>query len=235
MKSFNQLFINPYLLVLVILSGISCSKPMMDPIITQEPKVYSYLALGDSYTIGHNVSPSLRWPIQLQDSLNTERTIISEVNVIAQTGWTTTDLLQAIEQNNPDRHDLVSLLIGVNNQYQGLPFAEFQLEFDSLLQTAQDLAKLENGVFVVSIPDYGVTPFGSSNSQTIAMELDNYNAYMSDQCSSRNIPFIDITEISRTLGDNEGALASDNLHPSGLQYSEWVEAVLPDVRILLND
>ena len=116
-----------------------------------------------------------------------------------------------------------------DNQYQGQDFGIFQNEFDSLLDISIALANTAERVFVVSIPDYGVTPFGSSNSEIIGQQLDMYNAYMAEQCAALDIPFINITEISRELGASPGALAPDNLHPSGAQYSEWVGAILPVV------
>jgi len=195
---------------------------------------FTFLALGDSYTIGQGVEEMERWPLQLKQSLEPEEVLLEEVKVIAKTGWTTTNLLNAIEAEDPQNYDLVSLLIGVNNQFQGLPFPNFKVEFDSLLSIAIDLAATKERVFVVSIPDYGVTPFGANNSETIAMELDDYNAYMEMQCATFEIPFINITTISRTLGDGPDALASDNLHPSAYQYGLWVEEMLPIILNLLK-
>lgn len=143
--------------------------------------------------------------------------------------------MDAIEVEAPKNHDLVSLLIGVNNQYQGLSFDQFKTEFDALLNIAIDLANGKKRVFVVSIPDYGLTPFGANNSEQIAEELDMYNNYMETQSNSLEIPFINITEISRDLGNMEGALATDNLHPSGDQYEKWVEEMSPVVVSLLEE
>ena len=107
-------------------------------------------------------------------------------------------------------------------------------EFEELLDQSIEIAGDKNRVFVVSIPDYGVTPFGSSNSEKIGLEIDMYNQLISDRCEANQIPFIDITEISRNLGAKEGALASDNLHPSGSQYTDWTNEILPFVIKLLN-
>lgn len=197
---------------------------------------YSYLALGDSYTIGEGVAESERWPVILSDQLSETQVSISTVDIIAATGWTTRDLLHAIEEQKPAKYDLVSLLIGVNNQYQGLSFTAFQDEFNILLQTAIDLAHNgEKRVFVVSIPDYGLTPFGESKQVQIAADLDKYNAFMEMTANERNIPFVDITKISRDLGASDGVLAEDKLHPSGLQYSKWVEAILPVAKALISE
>ncbi|KAA3633634.1 MAG: SGNH/GDSL hydrolase family protein [Bacteroidetes bacterium] len=189
----------------------------------------SYLALGDSYTIGQAVDQNMRWPIQLAKKLKENNIIIEPVNIIAQTGWTTSNLIQSIYDMEPDQHDLVSLLIGVNNQYQGQPFDVFQTEFDSLLNISIQLAGNIKRVFVVSIPDYGVTPFGANNAEQIAQELDMYNEYMQQACIALEIPFVNITNLSRQLGDSPGALAVDNLHPSGSQYTQWVNLILPVV------
>ncbi len=219
----------------------SCSESediMNDPVdIEEEPtdtmevdtNAISYLALGDSYTIGQSVDQNMRWPVQLAQKLKENDIIVEPLNIIAQTGWTTSKLLEAIYDIEPDQHDLVSLLIGVNNQYQGQPFEIFQVEFDSLLNLSIQLAGNIERVFVVSIPDYGVTPFGTINSEQIAEELDMYNDYMQQKCMTLEIPFINITDLSRQLGDSPGALAVDNLHPSGSQYTEWVNLILPVV------
>jgi lysophospholipase L1-like esterase len=189
----------------------------------------TYLALGDSYTIGQGINQNMNFPNQLSDSLGAYTADSISVDIIAQTGWTTRNLLDAISQENPAPHDVVSLLIGVNNQFQNQSYFVFQDEFNELLDISIYLAGDTSAVFVVSIPDYGVTPFGSSNSQNIAEALDNYNAYMKGQCDELQIPFIDITSISRELGDSDGALAPDNLHPSAAQYALWVEKMVPIV------
>lgn len=194
-----------------------------------------YLALGDSYTIGQGVEVSQRWPNQLGGKLEELDYIVDSIRIIAQTGWTTSNLLEAIEETEVNDFNLVSLLIGVNNQYQNQIFPKFETEFNLLLGKSIELAGDDSTrVFVVSIPDYGVTPFGSSNAANIAEEIDMYNDFMKMQCSDKNIPFIDITEVSRELGDSDGALASDNLHPSGSQYAEWTEEILLEVIKILE-
>ncbi|NNC83758.1 MAG: SGNH/GDSL hydrolase family protein [Flavobacteriales bacterium] len=196
---------------------------------------YRYLALGDSYTIGQGVEYEARWPGQLVDSLAARGFTVDSLKYIAQTGWTTTDLQNAIDNSLPlEDFDMVSLLIGVNNQFQSIPFEVYEQEFDSLLSQAIAFAGGSDQVFVVSIPDYGVTPFGSGNAQQIGEQIDMYNAYALQVCTDRGIPFIDITTISRQLGDGPDALAPDNLHPSRFQYSLWVEEVLPVVEVILG-
>lgn len=225
------------ILILIWTVSISCSEE--DELIStpgdSESTSYTFLALGDSYTIGQGVPQKDRWPIQLQARAAEFDKSISEVDIIAQTGWTTTDLLLGIENNAPENYDIVSLLIGVNNQNQNVSFPVFEEEFDSLLHIAGNLAGGLERVFVVSIPDYGVTPFGSNNSEQIAKEIDNYNNYIEDRCIQMAVPFIYITDISRELGNGEDALAPDQLHPSGTQYGMWVEEMLPIVLNLLQE
>ena len=194
-----------------------------------------YLALGDSYTIGEGVDEEMRWPNQLAARLETVNVGIKKVEIIARTGWTTRNLLDGIEARNPEKNDLVSLLIGVNNQYQKLPFSKFEDEFGILWQKAIELAGTKERVFVVSIPDYGVTPFGSGDPEGIGKEIDRYNGHIKEVCEAEGIPFVDITGISRELGAADGALAADRLHPSGGQYTAWTEAILPVVIDLLRN
>jgi lysophospholipase L1-like esterase len=196
-----------------------------------------YLALGDSYTIGQGVDESELWPVQLAEKLEEDEITVEKLEIIAQTGWRTSNLIDAVEANDPQDFNLVSLLIGVNNQFSSLEFDLFITEFNILLAKAKTIAESYDRIFVVSIPDYGVTPFGNSwgSPEQIAEELDMYNDYMAERCNELNIPFINITEISRNLGDSDGALASDNLHPSGSQYGLWVQEILPVVLSLLED
>jgi acyl-CoA thioesterase-1 len=192
-----------------------------------------YLALGDSYTIGQGIDAEGNWPNQLVDSLKSNGFEVDTSLIIARTGWTTTNLLDAMSEEDLSNFNLVSLLIGVNNQFQGKPFELYEDEFNELLEKAMDIAGQEK-VFVVSIPDYGVTPFGSNNTSIIREELDAYNVYAREQCEKRSIPFINITEISRSLGSEEGALATDNLHPSQEQYTQWLNEILPVVEVLFK-
>lgn len=216
-------------LVLVIMT-ISCSK---DTLITNEtpPRNLRYLALGDSYTIGQSVCITCRFPEQLKDSIKkrlNSNDVIS-VNIIAQTGWTTTNLKSAIAAQNPStNYDLVTLLIGVNNQYQNKPFSLYEQEFPELVTIAIEKAqgKKEN-VIVVSIPDYAYTPFGNGNT-TISTQIDTYNAFAQNYCATNNITFINITDITRLGLAQPNLVASDGLHPSELAYSKFVQRILPE-------
>ena len=215
--------------IVIVLSLFSCEeKEAPQPTITVK-----YLALGDSYTIGQGVEEDERWPNQLSAQLESNGIDVQKTQIIAQTGWKTSDLLNGIADSTLNDYDLISLLIGVNNQFWSQPFDVFQTEFDSLVNIAIEAVGQER-IFIVSIPDYGVTPFGSSNSENIANDIDMYNGYISERCAEEGFPFINVTEISRQLGDSDGALATDNLHPSGYQYSLWVNEMLPSVLDLIH-
>jgi lysophospholipase L1-like esterase len=187
-----------------------------------------YLALGDSYTIGESVSEAERWPVQLSEALRKKGKEIEGPRIIATTGWRTDNLGNAINiANLKPEYGLVSLLIGVNNQYQGKPIEQFRKEFEELLNVAIRLAqgKKEN-VFVVSIPDYGYTPFGKPNQGKISKELDDYNNISRNITGKYGVKYFYITDISRKGLDDPSLVASDGLHPSGKQYGEWVDLIV---------
>lgn len=225
-----QLFTGPVVLLVLLMASVSCSRQDTRPPVPDTV----YLALGDSYTIGQGVQLDQSWPIQLSEELISRGFEVENTEIIARTGWTTADLLSALENRERRNYNLVSLLIGVNNQYQNRPFEQFTQEFDLLLTQAEELATGHNRVFVVSIPDYGVTPFGNNNRDHIARDIDKYNAYIQQTCATRNIRFVDVTKISRELGDSPGALAPDRLHPSTSQYALWVERMLPLVIAIIK-
>ena len=225
---------NRILILLVALVAFSCcsvkntneSEPF-------QPRTIKLLSLGDSYTIGESVCETCRFPEQLKESLkpsfNLQTTF--ELKVIATTGWTTTNLINAIaDENLATNYDLVTLLIGVNNQYQGKPFSLYEAEFPELVTTAIEKAKGDkNKVIVVSIPDYAFTPFGQNNGNptTISEQLDQYNAFAQNYCEQNNITFVNITDITREGLNNPELVASDGLHPSELAYAKFVERILP--------
>lgn len=198
----------------------------------------TYLALGDSYTIGESVKESERWPVQLVSRLNQETELeVADPQIIATTGWTTSELQRGIASVKPKGpFDLVSLLIGVNNQYRGYPFAEYEKEFPELLQAAIGYAGgRTNQVFVVSIPDYGATPFANNSDQDkIAKELDAYNAFAKAQAEANGVQFFNITDISREARERPEFVAGDGLHPSGAMYTEWVKRIFPWAAQALN-
>ena len=198
----------------------------------------SWLALGDSYSIGEGVAPAGRWPMQLAAMLRTHGIAIADPRIIATTGWTTDELSAAMDAEAPlGDWDFVSLLIGVNNQYRGRPLDDYIGEFTRLLQRAIALAGDAPGrVLVLSIPDWGVTPFARDSGrdlQQIADDLDSYNAAAQELCDRHGVAFVDITGISRDRGDEAEMLADDGLHPSAAMYTRWAEAALPVARALL--
>lgn len=189
----------------------------------------TYLALGDSYTIGEAVSQQESFPYQLAAQLK-----IAAPKIIAKTGWTTGELQEAIKAENLNQNfDMVTLLIGVNNQYRGNSQTIYRKEFKELLQTAINFAgKNKKMVFVVSIPDWGVTPFGKSsgrNQQTIAQEIDAFNAIAKEETLAMGVSYTDITPGSRNAATDLSLIASDGLHPSGKMYKEWAFRVAPGV------
>lgn len=192
----------------------------------------SYLALGDSYTIGVSVSDSDRWPVQLAKALREEGVKIERPKIIAQTGWTTEELDSAITQADlSPPYSLVTLLIGVNDQYRGYDMEKYPGNFLNLLEQAISFAggNTEH-VVVVSIPDYGVTPFGQEkNPAKIAREIDQYNHISQSISDSLGVSYVNITPISKEASDEPSLLATDKLHPSGSMYSLWVEKIAPVV------
>lgn len=192
-----------------------------------------YLALGDSYTIGEGIEEAGRWPMQLAARLRGAGIAIADPRIIATTGWTTDELAAAMDAaESLGDWDFVSLLIGVNNQYRGRPLDEYVGEFHRLLRRAIALAgDRVDRVLVLSIPDWGVTPFASDRDrQAIADDLDAYNAAACELCAAEGVAFVDITGISR---DGPDMLAEDGLHPSATQYARWTDAALPVARRLL--
>jgi lysophospholipase L1-like esterase len=195
-----------------------------------------FLALGDSYTIGQSVLPEESWPNQLYSRLAAAGYTSEKIQIIARTGWRTDVLAGAIATENPPADfNLVSLLIGVNDQYQGKPFASYEPAFRDLLNTAIKLAGgVIEHVFVVSIPDYAYTPYGAGNTN-ISQQIDQYNAVNKSVAEEYGIMYFDITPISRE-GINEPELvANDNLHPSALQYERWVDFMLSKLTLTLSN
>lgn len=197
----------------------------------------SFLALGDSYTIGEGVDAQLRWPAQLATRLREEGHSIDPADVIATTGWTTDELASALPSAQlRDRYDLVSLLIGVNNQYRGRDLENYRIECAGLIDFAIGKA---NGraqrVMVLSIPDWGVTPFAAAqgaDAERVAAHIDHFNAIARELSIARGTAWIDVTDISRGAGRD--MLTEDGLHPSAEQYALWAERVLPAARAVLG-
>jgi len=191
-----------------------------------KPDKIKYLALGDSYTIGESVNEKDRWPNLLAKKLEDEMACAVEVTIIAKTGWTTDELMDAVDAANlREGYDLVSLLIGVNNQYRGYHVKQYKREFEGLLSQSIDLTRGDKSrVFVLSIPDYGVTPFAKDKDpKKIGVEIDRYNRIAQEICEKHEITYLDITEISRLAASDPSLIADDGLHPSGKMYKVWTE------------
>ena len=226
------------LLVLFVIQ-INCSKPdeiepvnpnNNNPVI--EDTTFTYLALGDSYTIGTSVSENMPYPVQIIDSLFPNAGDDTMATFIAGRGWTTDDLLLEIEgkPNLTNDFDLVSLLIGINNQYQYMELDDYKIEFKKLLNKALSFAgHSSKKVFVLSIPDYAYTPVGAG-SQSISDEIDEYNQINKEITDDLGIQYFDITPISREGLNDPKLVSADGLHPSGKQYTEWVKLMLPILR-----
>lgn len=187
--------------------------------------MHTYIALGDSYTIGESVPYDNNFPNQLAKRLTNGNFKVSAPLIIARTGWTTNELIDAIEREKVTKtFDFVTLLIGVNNQYRGYNINTYRTEFVELLNTAISFADgKKNHVFVFSIPDYGVTPFGmAGNPQKTAQEIDAYNAINKEESEKAGVNYTDITPISRQAATQPDLVATDGLHPSAKMYTEWV-------------
>lgn len=196
---------------------------------------YTYLAIGDSYTIGEMVTENERFPVQLSARLNFDSIDITEPLIIAKTGWTTDELLAAIKEKNvKDTFSIVTLLIGVNNQYRGRSSEGYRAELKQLLDIAVKYTggKKEN-VFVLSIPDWGVTPFAEGKDRgKIAAEIDEYNRVKKEECEKLGVKYYDITGISRIKDPD--MIATDGLHPSGEMYKMWVDKIYSDIKTTLK-
>lgn len=231
-------FTTIFTLVLLLLVEASCDKEeATDPVLTSATYKYTYLALGDSYTIGQGVSEQEQWGVQLADLLRRNDIAVAPPVTIARTGWTTGDLIRAVEEANPKPDfDLVSLLIGVNNQFQGRSIQTYRTEFRQLLQTSIALARNNpKHVIVLSIPDWGDTPAAQGqNRERIAQEIDAFNAVAKQESEEAGVTFINITPITRTLVSDQSYLASDRLHYSGKMHREWALLALPEVQKFLK-
>ena len=235
---------NVLFLSFIFLSLISCAKkndnnyitpPSAQPVDTTNYK--TYLALGDSYTIGQSVDASQRFPVQTVQLLRQQNINVADPGIIAVTGWTTGNLLDALNTTPPkNNYDIVTLLIGVNNQYQGRSLNEYKMEFTGLLKRAITYAgNKKEHVFVLSIPDYSVTPYArGADTAKIAREIDSFNAANKAITLNEGIAYVDVTPISREAKDDPSLIAGDGLHPSGIQYKKWSDLLAPLIAKAVN-
>ena len=228
-------------MVLLLFSACSIElekKTISEKLVAERKTEFKYLALGDSYTIGESVDRKKCYPNLLKDALVNAGFLLDSVTIIAKTGWTTEDLKNGIvnREIEGNKYDLVTLLIGVNNQYQGLDIETYRKEFISLLKQAISFASDDpKKVIVISIPDWGVTPFASDrDNKQIAFEIDNYNAIKKEETQKLNVSFIDITTFSRKVDKHPELVATDGLHPSGEMYLEWVNRMFPVAKQILE-
>jgi len=215
---------------------MSCSSPTEaikseENVFQDDPNNLSYLALGDSYTIGESIPEDSRWPVILSNRLRSKGVEINNPRIIAKTGWTTDNLLNAMDANLEDeKYDLVSVLIGVNNQYQNQSLEEYEKDLHTIFSEAIGFSKLgKDGVFVVSIPDYGSTPFGVSNAEEIGREIAEFNSIMEKVANQYELAFHNITPISKLAKSDRSLVANDGLHPSGKMYNLWVNFFIDEV------
>jgi lysophospholipase L1-like esterase len=190
----------------------------------------TYLALGDSYTIGQSVPPEQAFPNQLANQLNGFK--VNTPTIIARTGWTTDQLIEVIDKSDikGNTYDMVTLLIGVNDQYGGLSQENYRIKFEQVLNTAIKFAGgIKEHVFVLSIPDYGVTPFAHGNDAVIGPQIDQFNNINREISANAKVNYVEITVISKLAANDPTLLANDGLHPSGKMYRMWVDKLKVDV------
>jgi lysophospholipase L1-like esterase len=192
----------------------------------------SYLALGDSYTIGESVETSMNFPYQLVDSLNAKGKNFERPIIIARTGWRTDQLMDAINSTTLQKeYHLVTLLIGVNNEFQGKSLNQYEVDFRALCQKALELTgNKKQNLYVVSIPDYGYTPYGKSNRSQISERINLFNAVNKRISDSLELNYVEITEVSRKGLEQTDLVANDGLHPSDKMYSQWVASILKKMK-----
>ena len=188
---------------------------------------FSFLALGDSYTIGEGVNEDERWPNQFVDIANENNVNFDKPKIIATTGWKTHDLINAINNTNfTNRYDYISLLIGVNNQFNSRPIEEFEEDLNKLMKKMKDLKKNDGSIIIISIPDWGYTPYGNvSERDDISKQINLFNSRLKYFASTNDLKYVDITEISRRAIKEPNLISNDNLHPSGIMYLEWAKKI----------
>ena len=224
-------------MMLVVTGFYACTKKMHSGSRPDNPvnELKTFLALGVSYTIGESVAMQDRFPAQTVALLRQAGLKVADPVYIARTGWTTTNLQQAILAQNPTpTYDIVTLLIGVNDQYQRMDTGGYAMRFTQLLQKAIELARgNKRQVFVVSIPDYSVTPFvAATEKQRVSTEVDRFNSINFRITEAFGVSYTNITPSSREGASNPALIANDGLHPSGLEYQKWAQLLTPKIKAL---
>ncbi len=217
-------------LLLPLLAAGCMSDALPEPPAPADAAGTRYLALGDSYTIGEGVAPADRWPVVLVERLRADGVALGGPQIVARTGWTTDELDAALDAADLEPpYALVTLLIGVNNQYRGRPLDEYRAQVAGLLDRAIGFAGSDpDRVVVVSFPDWGVTPFAAGRDRAqIAYEVDAFNAAAAEIAGARGVRFVDVTPLSRAQG---GLTTSDGLHPNAEAYRAWVDLIEPAAR-----
>ncbi len=232
----NQVVLAASLLAAMLAILPSCSSKSLRGEPMRQTSGIRFLALGDSYTIGESISPSGRWTVQLAAILRDQGIPIEDPTIIAKTGWTTDELAAAIDAAQPaGPFDLVTLLIGVNNQYRGRALEEYRDQLRDLIERSIGFAGGNaRRVVVLSIPDWGVTPFAEGRDrEKIAREIDAFNAVKREEAERAGAHFVDITPYSRKAAGDPGLTALDGLHPSGRMYTEWARLARPSAQSAL--
>ena len=194
---------------------------------TSRESPFSFIALGDSYTIGEGVTEGERWPNQFVNVAYENGVDFDQPIIIAETGWKTYDLLNAINQKNfTKKYDYISLLIGVNNQFNSRPLNEFEEDLNRLMYEMKKIKKNGGSIIIISIPDWGYTPFGeSSDMNDISKQINLFNNSLRKFASTNDLKYVDVTEISRRGINEPDLITNDNLHPSGSMYLEWAKKI----------
>ena len=229
-----------FLLILLLLVNTMAFtvKQLYTPRSMDESAIHNYLALGDSYTIGESILQEDNFPNQLIKLLNEENSQWHPARIVAKTGWTTDELQEGIKEAKKNdlllpTYDLVSLLIGVNDQYRARPIEEYKPRFESLLQQAIQFAgKKPARVIVISIPDWGITPFANGRDrEQITQEIDAYNSVNKKIALENKVQYLNITDWTREAVNDPTLLATDGLHPSGKEYKRWAEKIMAMIRV----
>lgn len=236
----NFFYIKLSLVIMLILACTTQEEltPIVNEVDAKKTKQLNYLALGDSYTVGESLAAKKSFPKQLEKRLEDNLNIKIQTKIIAQTGWRTDNLINGIDAAELETsYDFVTLLIGVNNQFQGTPFSVYEKEFPELLASAIKFAdNTPSQVVIVSIPDWSFTPFGSNrDEENISKEIDMYNAFAKLKAEESKVKFIEITDITREGLDKPELVAGDGLHPSEEAYKLFVDRIAPNISAGLKD